>query len=629
MAEQNPLNRFASFNSLWSMAAVSKGDFNSGAYRKELTNIIFSSAGRYDGARVATAYGKPEYFINNVEIETFTTPTSSAGNTNQIKIDFDIFEPFSMGLLLQSCQRAAQLAGYNSYLDDCPYVLRLDIEGQTTTSEFDSVGPFYFCVRLKKVSWTTNEAGSTYRVETFPYSDQGYSQSSNNLNNDMKLIGKGAYEVLVGNQTNSFISMLNDREAQLVAQKKKKIPNKYSVEFPDCDWGGPNPYKDDGDGGNFDFQADSKGGTENYKRAGDVYGPNAKVLREKITINPREKALQLSKDTSLTNCIDSVIVNTRHARKTATGEKPLDEQGNLIWWRTDVDVKLLEDDETTKESAKEYIFRIVPFKVHHSLYLAGGAKSQGVDAIRSAVAKKYYYIYTGLNTEVLKWEIKIENLFFTAVDANSSHDTGTQQNPGPNDSVDGKIETTRGSQGKVNETDPGGTAPQTKPFSRAGKSPVQAGAGRMESAQKIANEFYVNVLNHVGDMINLDLETMGDPYWLPTAGQPNVHPSGGGSMTNSDGTMNYENRDIFIEVIFKTPLDTIGGDGLYKFQDGDLPSPFSGIYRVNKVINYWKDGNFTQKLEGNRMPAQDLAGGGERQPTVLEGTQPPKTTLYK
>jgi hypothetical protein len=630
MAEQNILNKFASFNSLWSMAAVPKGDFNSGSYRKQLDNLIFSSAGRYDGNRVPTAYGKPEYFINNVEMETYVTPTSSAGNTNQMRIDFDIFEPFSMGLFLQSCQVAAKLSGYASYLDDCPYVLQLDIKGQSTTNEFDDVGPYFFCVRLKKVSWTTNEAGSTYRVETIPYGDIGYNQSSNNLNNDMKLVGKGAYESLVSNPNNSFVTMLNEREAQLVKQKKKKIPNKYTVVFPDCDWGGSNPYKDDNNGGNFDFQADTKGGTEVHKRAGDVYGPNAKILREKVTINPREKTLQLSKDTSLTNCIDSVIVNTRHARETATGAKPLDNEGNLIWWRTDIDVKLLDYDETTKENAKEFVFRVVPFKVHHTLYMAGNATAQGTDALRDSVAKRYYYIYTGLNTEVLKWEIKLENLFFTAVDANSAHDTGTQQNPGANDSVDGKIETTRGAQGRVNETEPGGLAPPTKAHARTSKSPVSAGAGRMDTAQKVASEFYANVLNHVGDMVNLDLEVMGDPYWLPTAGQPNVHPTGGGSMTNADGTMNYENRDIFVEVIFKTPLDVFDpADGLYFFQDGDLPSPFSGIYRLNKVMNYWKDGNFTQKLEGNRMPAQDLAGGGELQPTVVEGTQAPKTSVFK
>jgi hypothetical protein len=50
---------------------------------------------------------------------------------------------------------------------------------------------------------------------------------------------------------------------------------------------------------------------------------------------------------------------------------------------------------------------------------------------------------------------------------------------------------------------------------------------------------------------------------------------------------------------------------------------------MNKVINTWKDGFFTQKLEGNRMPAQDLQGDGEIVPTVVDKPVPEKNTLYK
>jgi hypothetical protein len=290
---------------------------------------------------------------------------------------------------------------------------------------------------------------------------------------------------------------------------------------------------------------------------------------------------------------------------------------------------LLEYDKSIKEHAKEYVFRIVPFKIHHSVYLAGESKSQGVNAIRGSVAKRYYYIYTGLNTEVLKFNIEIQNFYFAAIDGNKAEQTGVQVNPGVQQSVAGQPDGTRKPVGNVTESDAENKSPAAKPYTRAGNSAIQGGAGRMDTAQKIANEFYVNILNHVGDMINLDLEIVGDPYWLPTAGQPNVHPTGGGSMTNADGTMNYENRDIFVEVIFRTPLDTFGGNGLYKFQDGEEPSPWSGIYRMNKVINTWKDGFFTQKLEGNRMPAQDLQGDGEIVPTVVDKPVPEKNTLYK
>jgi hypothetical protein len=506
--------------------------------------------------------------------------------------------------------------------------LKLDIVGQRTTGDFSEIGPYWFCVGLVSCSFTTNESGTTYKVETYPYGDRAYNASENTLDNDLKLIGKGANEALISHPTNSFITMMNEREKRLVKEDRKSIPNKYSVEFPPCDWGGPNPFENDLDGGSFEFQPDSKGGTEKHGRADQVY-EGAKVLRDKVKINPREKSLQISKDTSLTTLIDAVIINTKQARRSANGEHPLDAEGMILWWRTDVDIKLLEYDETTKERAKEYIFRVVPFKIHHSIFMGPNARAQGMQVLKESVAKEYYYIYTGLNTEVKRWNIEIKNTFYTAVDPNKPEKTGVAANPGVNQSVAGEPYKAESPKGQLNQTDPE-NSPAAIRFSKyAGNIPIKAGAGRMDTEQKVAQEFYHNILNHVFDMINLDLETMGDPYWLPEEGQPNYHPQGGGTATADNGVMNYEVKDIMISMIFKTPLDTFGGDGVYAFQDGEEKSPFSGVYRVTKVINRWAGGEFTQKLEGYRIPAQEIEGDGDLQPTKIGQQARPKSSLVE
>ena len=109
----------------------------------------------------------------------------------------------------------------------------------------------------------------------------------------------------------------------------------------------------------------------------------------------------------------------------------------------------------------------------------------------------------------------------------------------------------------------------------------------------------------------------------------NYHPNGAGTATAENGVMNYENKDIMISMIFRTPLDTLGGEGIYAFQDGEEKSPFSGIYRVTKVINKWAGGEFTQRLEGYRIPAQEIEGGGDLQPTKLGTQAPPKSSLVQ
>jgi hypothetical protein len=92
-AIQNPLGKFATYNNLWTMYATKSENFNSGAYRDVMENVILSSAGRFDELRVPTLYGRPEFFINNVEIEAMVAPTGESGNTEQNKMTFDVFEP--------------------------------------------------------------------------------------------------------------------------------------------------------------------------------------------------------------------------------------------------------------------------------------------------------------------------------------------------------------------------------------------------------------------------------------------------------------------------------------------------------------------------------------------------------
>jgi hypothetical protein len=129
----NPLEEFASYTVLWTMACLTPKQFNNpSSYRNspaDLKNIVFSSGGRYDSQRTKTFYGTPEYFVNNFQMNCLIGSNEKSGNSNAIKFSFDIIEPYSMGLLLQSMQVAANDAGYLNYLQNAPYVLRMDIQG--------------------------------------------------------------------------------------------------------------------------------------------------------------------------------------------------------------------------------------------------------------------------------------------------------------------------------------------------------------------------------------------------------------------------------------------------------------------------------------------------------------------
>jgi hypothetical protein len=618
MALSNILEQFTSYNCLFTFSCASPAQLNTQSYRSgQLPNVIVSSGGRDSAQRVYTAYGAPEYYIDNVSIENFVVPTKGTGSGPWSKIEFELFEPYSMGLFLQSCQAAAVNSGYRSYLDNAAYVLRLEFQGWTGPNSTMTVGPFNWLVKLKNANFTVNEAGSTYKVECFPYNHVALSQQMNKVFNDVKLVGKTSNEVLVDHPEFSLISFLNKREDQLVKDKKKTYPDKYNVEFV-----GDNPYGR-APGNDLEFTPESQGGTEKPKRAGDIYDEDSgKIIRGKMSINPKEKSLQFSQDTSITNIIDQVILSTREARDRATNEALIDSQGRVTWWKTNVDVKLLDLDPKLKDFSKDITFRVQPYKIHHSAYLSPEATSKGIAACKSAAQKEYNYIYTGLNTDVIKFTIDIKNMMFTAIDPNKVEDSGGVANNSTNASVASSTLTSKQSEGAAAPSVGGGAA-SAKLDMATGNIPFKGGSGQTSTEQKIANEFYMAYLNSVGNQINLDLEILGDPFFLPEVGYSNFHSDSDDQVTEN-GTMNHEATDIWVVVNFRTPADPDAGgaaaanQGGYYFPEGQSPSPFSGLFKVTKAEARFKGNLFTQVISGFRIPAQDQSGSGDVFPTKTD-----------
>jgi len=225
----NPLHKFASYVPLWSMACLTPKQFNDPtSYRKNpsiwlndsyngktgaktQSSIIFASAGRFGGNRTNTVNGSPEYYIDNFQMHTVVAASEKTGNTNAVSFSFDIYEPYSMGLLLQSMQVAAINAGYASYLDNAPYLLKLEFLGFTDDGNvFASTDQLarYWTVKFKKVKFSVNEGGSNYKCECIPYSHQGFSNTLNQSFSDIAIVGDTLKELLAAGPR-SLVSVLN------------------------------------------------------------------------------------------------------------------------------------------------------------------------------------------------------------------------------------------------------------------------------------------------------------------------------------------------------------------------------------------------------------------------------------
>ena len=573
----NPLESFASYTPLWTFACLTPEQFNNPfSYRGKpsaLKDIVFSSAGRYDAQRTRVSSGggsiAPEFYVNNFTMMSYLAATDKTGNSTAISFSWDIYEPYSMGLLLESMQNAAINAGYSNYMDNCPYLLRLDFQGYDESGQpmkgQEKLTKYYVC-KLKKVTFDVNEQGSVYKVEAIPYNHLGYGALINTVFSDINLEGGSVKEVLISGEK-SLTTVLNSKQEQLVKDRKQDIADQYFVWFPTSSVDNPPPQppatvdsatisvndvikkltpkaipslpNDFGANaiGQSDLDFDIKsGGTYPTSSEGDVYDEKTGVVdRGSVKISPKSRSLMFSQGMTVTQMITSVILNSKYvysvfdeAKKNPTGE---------VWWfKVDVQIQLKEFDASRGEFAKNIIYRVIPYQVHSSIFSATGAVPPGYKQLTKKIVKNYNYIYTGKNQDIIKFDLQFNNMFFTGVKPSSENESRNVVNKGANNTATDAEPTTETNR----DTDNAGTfsktgaAPTGKVLSKERPDPT----GETTVQKRVAAQFQDAFLKGgSGDMIKANLEILGDPYYLVDSGLSNYFAPEYQAGINADGTM--------------------------------------------------------------------------------------------
>ena len=708
----NPLGQFASVNHLWTMAVLTPKQFNNpNLYRNAVglsfanqsydvsstvdvdvagpggikstfkdtrtaslqSSIVFSSAGRGDAERVNTKYGKPEYFVDNFNMTSIIAATPKTGNQNAINFTFDILEPYSMGLFLQSLQNAAIKAGYSNYLDS-PFLLKLDIIGFDESSRIKkTIKPKFFILKLKKVTFSVDETGSKYAVEAYPYNHQGFSDTVDTAFTDIN-IGittgtapmpqeeKGTVRDLLATGGNSLVALLNKNEELAVKQGRYDIKDRYEIHFPEKSsqrFTNQNQSSNDADAGATFNPADagqnSVGGTEvdattsqnigNNPVAKSKFGFDAKsggnfpfktdkdvvdeetgrVNRGIMQIDENARSFHFTQKQKLTDIITQVILSSTWAKEAT--QKATKADGMIDWFKIDTQIEFLDYDASIGDFAKKYVYRVVPFKVHSSIFGNPNAIPPGYDILEKNIVKKYEYIYSGQNTEILSFDIDINYLFYSGANPQSESKTKNEQNKdnkGPSQSNEKEVEIEKGNNSTAQAANLG--------KSKVKKNPdlfnvLRGGSGDVDVEQKIAQSFqdaFINVTS--ADLVKINFTVMGDTYYLIDSGLSNYFAaeSGSSNLLTEDGTMNYEGQDVYIYITFRTPADINERTGGFEFDDG--VSPFSGIYRVIKVISKFEGGTFKQELQCIRMQAQPTDFDGKKLTTSTQNNTTVKVT---
>jgi hypothetical protein len=681
----NILSNFASYNYVISLhpLTINQLNFPDASYKAgAVLPIICKSAGADPDNRIQTNLGKHDFFINNLTFESVIGLNTTKA-TNVSIIQFDVYEPYSIGLFLLALQTAATNAlGPNSNWRDAPFLLSIEFRGNKESGSIVKV-PFstrHIPIRFTTVKMTSNEQGTRYLINAYAAQGQALTTDFASLKTDTVIKGKTVQEVLqTGEQ--SLQTVVNKKLQEYVKDKSVSVADQIVILFPKEESIASSAAPAAAGGG--ESKTNNKAyinpqinnsNTEIFSKLGvspstlqqslssvneigstdmgfsqvrrgdppqgnpsDTWDPVTKSwLRGKLIIDEKTGTFKFSQETDIPTVINQILLASSYA---ATALKPgADKDGFVTWWRIDTQMFYVDSKENMDKSGtlpKIAVYRVVPFKVHLSKVAGPNVKMPGFDQLKKNAVKRYDYLFTGNNSEVLKFDIDFSIGFANALaadgnknstDVDRQEQTATadqNQNPELNPNPAGE---------KSNVTIPGQQNTQVKRTATKTSTDGKGGGGTDTQVQRIGRTFHDAITNPY-DMIVLDLEIMGDPYWIVSSGMGNYTSKSvdGVKDLNKDGSVNWQTSEVDVIVNFRSPIDINQTTGMYDFKGPNIQDMtknpkagpaigFTGLYCVNLVTSTFRNGEFRQTLKGYRRNGQEYKKEGTGRNAINTGT---------
>jgi len=671
----NPLEKFVSSNYLFTLSSLTADavNFPDESYRKGLVGrIILSSGGRFSESRVSTAYqtrdnpaGKFDYFIDNVDMYSQITPSSSTKGTNVVTLDFEVTEPYSMGQFLQSCQIAAVANGHTDYTQ-APYLLSLEFVGTDGTNQASTVAVRYFPIRMYSINMTITSSGCKYQVKSQAWNELALSDNYNFLKADFAISGATVVEMLQSGPS-SLERLLTSRllETANTDEKKPYLPDEIAIVFPDVvsevkppeinDQGATTNIKEGTAGGgnvlsrvkltrsdktkilvqaenevsvlgkasmNFSL---AQGGLDAKKpddpnSTGDITVaalPNKKFPRNAYQVDTNKKEFVFRKGTSIVNAITEVMLMSEYCTGAVT-KTP--KNGFYDWFRIETQAYITtatKQNENVGVNPKLLVFRVVPYKIHQSLFAPPNLTTKGYQQLVDEAVKEYNYIYTGKNVDILDFKLTLNNNFgvpllaqgLGAAAGEALMSRLGQSGAAPSDSLLPYVPSINGNAKSGGDIATGTALGLTK----VDRWKSSDGGGDADTYKTlVAKQFQARVLNLGTEKVQADMTIIGDPYYLADSGIGNFTNTNSTSRVNltATGAMDYQSSEVDILINFFTPVD-LNSNGSLTFPKDiktELEIPFSGLYKVITVKSKFEKGKFTQVLNLARRANQNPPG---------------------
>ena len=593
-----------------------------------------------------------DFFIDDLEISNIAVgPNKFRHNTNATDIRFTITEPRGVTLLekLQSLAGTVLVTTREKYIH-APYLLEIKFKGHDETGNPVPTPskPKYIPIRITDMTFEVTASGTQYRVTAVPFANNALQSIVSSIPHNIELQAK-----TVGDIFNSPIIQTREEKERVVVDPRFRsasgeVPTSFQTKTVTAGFKNLSEILTESqkvrtqsksilqkDGKQKEIPpAAEKYDTYNFLIAdeianaklnlGDLYDVlNTPVPTDGEKKNKKKtdrsqfetyvqgltKGVKFDKDTGIfkinagtdiSKLINLVIMHSDYMDKNIE-ENPdqYAKSGNPInWFRIRPVIKSATSaggGYDAKEGRYKYdILFAVEKNVIHYHDFPWAKKSR---PIGKGYHKKYDYIFSGQNTQVLDFQLKFNTAFLQVMTAG----TGS---PFANKSA-------------------------SAPFTPVQKEVVDSVEGNTTNVEdnitrKRAKDLFSSVMSDGVDMVNLDMQIVGDPAWIPTSDaywQDKVRK--GETYAQAfmpDGTINYNLSPPFIQLNLKTPIDYDNTTGLQN-PNQSINSSFSGVYRITQVDSTFSGGAFQQRLTGLRAPMQSVAGGTARDKKQNQGAE--------
>jgi hypothetical protein len=645
----NELSNFASFNYIWTLAVLTREEVNSGSYLGREPQYILAKTGGYTKSSQITTAAEDslgvnvEYFVDEVEINSIYSPNPKSGITSAVKIDFKVLEPYSVGLFFQTLALASNRLGHGSSYASLPCLLRCEFLGYNSDGTVVQKIVRDLAISLVNMTFSVDAGGATYLVESIPWNQLALGDIAQKTRSDIQINGFTVEEIL-SSGPNSLVRYLNDYEENIRAQNNRPFSDEYIIEFPDS-LGAYTPTAtstglaagtasiNDGINLRLATAANQAAGrtvvqtspvssiariglntigasqiSTDFNAMGNqahgldvvVYDKSNNTYNNNLLTIDKARNFSFRQGSRIVEMVEQVILTSEWARS-IIDRLAVATSGRVDWFRVETVVNTLENGQKM-----QYVYKIIPYQVDRSIF---EVRSQVRDYTQTLpnVKKGYNYIYTGRNTDILNFDININFAFFqnilpdSGLGANNIHPDASaalSQLGIPIVSAANALSGVLGAVTNIVNAVGDLTAQFTGNSTGTGISPSMTtshplpnGAGIDDAKIRIANEFHNTLLNSDIELIAIDLEVWGDPYFLPDSGM-------GNHVT--DRGMDYQNGEIDIAFNFNTPIDI--KQGLLRLNPiGD----FVGLYKIIKITHTFSKGEFKQIIHMIRRPGQN------------------------